>query len=101
MSIDTKLAKAAQERAASLAEKKSQGGSTGGFEGIDQKFYQDLALSTASGNPDADSMVKGLKDRPDTKSQILGKFAKIGTGYATSEDGTPYWCLILANPARR
>jgi uncharacterized protein YkwD len=101
LTTDSKLAKVAQERAAGLAEKKSLGGSTGGFEGIDQKLYQDLALSTAGGNPDAESMVKALKDRPDTKSQILGKFARIGAGYATAEDGTPYWCLILANPARR
>ena len=101
LTVDTRLAKAAQEKAASLAKNKSQGGEGTNFDGIDQKLYQDLAMSTANGNPDVESMVKAILEKSDLKSQILGKFARIGTGYATAEDGTPYWCLILGNPARR
>ena len=101
LAVDTRLAKAAQDQAVSLAKKKSQGGETTTFAGIDQKFYQELAMSTANGHPDADTMLKALLTNPDTKSQVLGKFAKIGTGYATDEDGVPYWCLVLAIPTRK
>ena len=59
-----------------------------------------LPVSTAGGHPDAESMVKALKDNPNLESQILGKYTRIGTGYATAENGTPYWSLILANPVR-
>ncbi len=101
LTVDPKLAKAAREQAASLAKSSSQGGGTAGMEGIDQRLYQELAVSTAGGHPDAESMVKALKDDPNLKSQILGKYARIGTGCATAENGVPYWSLILANPMRR
>ena len=100
LAVDTRLAKAAQEQAAKLAGKKSQGGESASFAGIDQKFFQELAMSTANGHPDADAMVKALLASPDVKAQLLGKFSKVGTGYATDEDGIPYWCLVLAIPAR-
>jgi uncharacterized protein YkwD len=96
--VDEKLAKAAQERAATLAKNK---GGTATFEGIDQKPYSELAMSVANGHPDAQAMAKVLLDNPDLKDQVLGKFTRIGTGYATAEDGIPYWCLILATPARK
>ena len=98
--VDEKLNKAAQEQAESLAKKKSQGGGTATFDGIDQNLYVDLAVSTASGHPDAEAMAKVLMAKPDLKAQVLGKYSRIGTGYALSEDGSPYWCLILANPNR-
>ena len=98
--IDEKLAKAAQEKAVGLAKAKSQGGATANFDGIDQKLYSELAMSTANSHPDADTMTKVLLAKADLKAQVLGKFSRIGTGYAVSEDGVPYWCLILANPAR-
>jgi uncharacterized protein YkwD len=101
LTIDDKLAKAAQEQAASLARKRSQGGGTASFDGIDQKPYSELAMTTANGHPDAETMVKVILGNPDLKTQVLGKFSRIGTGYATAEDGIPYWCLILANPARK
>jgi uncharacterized protein YkwD len=96
---DEKLAKAAQEKAAALAKAKSQGGGTATFDGIDQKFYSELAMSTANGHPDAGAMAKVLLDNPDLKKQVLGKFSRIGIGYAKSDDGVPYWCVILGIPA--
>jgi uncharacterized protein YkwD len=101
LTVDNRLAKGAQDQATSLAKKKSQGGETTGFDGIDQKFYKELAMSTANGHPNADAMVKALMANPQAKSQVLGKFTKIGTGFAADEDGIPYWCLVLAIPARR
>ena len=101
LTIDDKLAKAAQEQAVKLAKSKSQGGGTASFDGIDQKPYSDLAMTTANGHPDAPTMVKVILENPDMKAQLLGKFSRIGAGYATAENGIPYWCLILANPVRR
>ncbi len=99
MTLDDKLAKAAQEKAVALAKAKSQGGGTATFDGIDQKLYGELAMSTANGHPDAPAMVKVILDNADLKAQVLGKYSRIGAGYATSEDGIPYWCLILGTPA--
>jgi uncharacterized protein YkwD len=101
LTLDPKLTKAAQEQAVKLSQQKSSGGGTATMDGIDQRLYKDLAVSTAGGHPDAEAMVKALKDNPGLNSQVLGKYSRIGTGYATAENGTPYWCLILANPARR
>jgi uncharacterized protein YkwD len=100
LTIDPKLVKAAREQATKMARNKSQGGGTATMEGIDQSLYTELAVSTAGGHTDAESMVTALMDNAGLKSQILGKFARIGTGYAAAENGTPYWSLILANPAR-
>jgi uncharacterized protein YkwD len=101
LTVDNRLAKAAQDQATSLAKKKSQGGETTGFDGIDQRLYKELAMSTANAHPDVDTMVKALMANPQAKSQILGKFTKIGTGTATDDNGIPYWCLVLATPVRR
>jgi uncharacterized protein YkwD len=101
LTADARLNKHAQELAEKLAKAKSQGGGTASLDGIDSKLFPDIALSTASGHPDAESMIKSLMEKPDMKAQLLGKYARIGTGYALSDDGVPYWCLILANPSRR
>jgi uncharacterized protein YkwD len=95
MTKDERLTKAAQEQAEKLAKANNKERSAASFEGIDRKLFPDLAISAASGHPDAESMTKTLMETPRLKDQILGKFTRIGAGYATSEDGTPYWCLIL------
>jgi uncharacterized protein YkwD len=101
MTVDSRLAKAAQEQAEKLAKSKSQGGATANLDAVDSKLYPDIAMSTASGHVDAESMMKGLMEKQNLKDQVLGKYARIGTGYAVSEEGVPYWCLILANPSNR
>jgi len=95
--VDEELTKAAQDQAASLAKLKSQGGGNATFDGIDQTLFKDLAMSTANGHPDAEAMTRVLLAKTDLKAQVLGKYSRIGTGYGLSEDGTPYWCLILGN----
>ncbi len=100
LQVDEKLGKSSQVQAAVLAKAKGQG-VTPSFDGVDQKAYTDLAMTTASGHPDATAMVKVILESQGLKDQVLGKYARIGTGYATAEDGVPYWCLILANPARK
>jgi uncharacterized protein YkwD len=101
MTVDPKLSKAAQEKADKLAKVESRGGGTASSDGLDPKDFPETAVSTASGHPDADSMMKALLESPQLKEQILGKYTKIGAGYAVSKDGTPYWSLILANPPPR
>lgn len=101
MTIDTKLARAAQDQADKLASGKVKSGGEEVLKAAEVKSFRDLAVSTSSGNPDAETMIQMLMANSDQKAQILGKYARIGTGYATSEDGTPHWCIILANPGRR
>jgi uncharacterized protein YkwD len=95
---DPPLSKAAQDQAVTMAKNKSEGTAEGRFDDIDPKIYHDIAMSTASGQPNAQSVVKALLARDELKKQILGKYSKVGTGYATAEDGVPYWCLILTTP---
>jgi len=98
---DPKLAKAAEDRAAALARNKGQGGATSGFEGIDQGLYREIAMSTAVGAPTPEALAKRLIDNPDLNAQVLGQYALIGVGYKRADDDIPYWCILLANPARR
>jgi uncharacterized protein YkwD len=101
MTIDPKLAKAAQDQAERLASGKVKSGGEDVLKAVEVKSFRDLAVSTSSGNPDAETMIKMLMANSEQKTQILGKYARIGTGYATSDDGTPHWCIILANPGRK
>ena len=72
-----KLAKAAQEQAVALAKKEEhRGARPPTFDGIDQNKYAELAVSTASGHPDAEAMAKVLLAKDDLKSQILGKYSQ-------------------------
>lgn len=101
LSEDPKLTRAARSVAGDLASKKGQGVPPSRIEGIDESRYEEIASFFATGNPDAESVVKMFVESPDYKARILGKYAKAGIGYATAEDGTPHWCLIFANPARK
>jgi uncharacterized protein YkwD len=40
-------------------------------------------------------------EAPAHKATILGDFSFIGAGYATGKNGTPYWYVLFAQPARR
>ena len=99
--VDPKLADAAKVQAVALAKRKGAGGTPNQFEGVDERRYKSIAMSTMTGQPDPEAVVKTLLDSPAHKPHVLGKFTKVGVGYATDEDGTPHWCLILATPAGR
>ncbi len=101
LAVDTRLAKAAGDQAVALARKKGEGGTPTSFSEIDARKYQELAMTTAVGQPTSEAVIKTLLDSPDHKAKLLGKFTKLGVGYATGEDGTPFWCIILGLPARR
>ena len=93
IAIDPKLAEKAQAIASSRARDKDAPAPN--FEGIDTKAYKSLAMSNASGQTTVDAVAKTLLESPDHKKNLLGDPTRIGVGYATAEDGSPSWCLIL------
>ena len=99
--VDIKLSTAAQAQAVALAKRKGMGGTPKQFEGLDEKRYRSMAMSTISGQPDAEAVVKTLLDSPEHKTHLMGKFTKVGAGYAADENGTPHWSLIIATPSSR
>ncbi len=101
MAIDPNLARSAREQAGILAKSKGQGGTPLSFDGVDEKKFRELAMTTAVGQPDAEAVVKTFLDSPGHREKLLGKFSRVGIGYATAEDGVPSWCVILASPVNR
>ena len=95
-----KLAAAAQAQAAELAKSKGKDGTPTEFTGLDTSRYQELAMSTAVGSPTAEDVLKMFLDNPAYQERLLGPSTQVGVGYATDDDGTPYWCLILGKPTR-
>jgi uncharacterized protein YkwD len=99
--VDPQLEAAARRQAQQLAKRGSLGSEKGedGRAALDRlsrtNRYRMLGESAASGVPTAREFVKSLMDSPGHKKNVLGKFNLIGVGYATAEDGTPYWTLIF------
>ncbi|CAN5911180.1 hypothetical protein BH23PLA1_BH23PLA1_18540 [soil metagenome] len=63
--------------------------------GMDFPFRR-VALSTASGQPRPGAVLNMLLNDPDQRRNVLGKFNRIGIGYASAENGTPYWVILFA-----
>ena len=101
LAADPRLTRAAETMAADLARNKGKLTSPSAFEQIEGRLYKELAMTTSGGQPDANVLVKSLMDNPDYKAQLLGKYSRIGVGYATAEDGIPHWCVILGLPSSR
>ena len=98
---DPKLIKAAREVAAESAKSQGKGGTPTSFNNLDTNQYAELAMSTAVGAPTAEAVLKMFLDNVAYKERLLGPSTRVGVGYATDGNGTPYWCLILAKPTRR
>ena len=99
---DSRLIRAACDRSAQFAKSgTSTPRASAEIDGVDRKLYPQVAVSSARGQADADAMIQALTDDPKLKEQILGKYVRIGAGYAVDAEGVPFWCVILANPARR
>ena len=101
LTIDTKLATAAQAQAGESAATKGKGGTPTSFNKLDANQYVELAMSTAVGLPTAEAVLKMFLANPSYKERLLGSATKVGVGYATDTEGIPYWCLILGKPRRR
>jgi uncharacterized protein YkwD len=63
--------------------------------------YRRAGENIAYGQPDVEGVMKVWMNSPPHKKNILGGFSQIGVGYATAEDGTPYWCVTFGFPLRR
>ena len=58
------------------------------------KYYYELI---ANGYTSADKVVKAWMNNAKTKPAIIGKvYEDIGVGYYVAEDGTEFWCVIIA-----
>ena len=60
--------------------------------------FRTLAELAASGPPGAKDAVKALQEGQEKANTFLGKFTKVGVGYANTADGTPFWCVLLGKP---
>ena len=98
LSKDRRLAKAAQAVALDLAKNKGKMTTPSAFDEIAGKAFRDLAMSTSGGQPDAETLVESLMANPDTKAKLLGKYSRIGIGYANGPHGYPHWSIILGQP---
>ena len=58
---------------------------------------RELRLQFSAGNPTPEEAIKALLGE-DTDD--LPTYREIGVGYAIAKSGAPYWCLILAKPAK-
>lgn len=101
LTVDPKLATAAQIQAAESAKTSGKDGTPTSFTGLDTSQYAELAMSTATGPPTAEAVLKMFLDNPSYKDRLFGQVTKIGVGYATDPHGIPSWCLILGKPIRR
>ena len=102
-----RLQAAAQAHARDMAEheKMNHKGSDGStpFRRMERQGYRyrRAGENIAYGQRDAEGVMKVWMNSPPHKKNILGGFSQIGVGYATAEDGTPYWCVTFGFPLRR
>ena len=58
--------------------------------------YKNVGENIAAGQKDIDSVVNSWMRSLGHRKNILAKsLTHIGCGYATSKDGTPYWCVCF------
>jgi uncharacterized protein YkwD len=62
--------------------------------------FQAVATEVAAATDTPEVTVKAWAGREKTLKNILGDFRDIGVGVATNKKGVPYWCLLLAKPAK-
>lgn len=60
--------------------------------------YERIGLTAASGQADAQQVVRRWLEDGATKKQLLGDFADVGVGMAKNDEGVPWWFLIVATP---
>jgi uncharacterized protein YkwD len=103
---EPRLQAAAQAEAGLLAEqrtlKPNRHGLPSLFQRIESAGYksQRMAVNLASGQPAPEDLARSWSRDRGQKQNVLGDFSQVGIGYATAADGTPYWCVVFARPAR-
>ncbi len=101
LAIDPALTKNAQDQADKLASKTPDQQIALSFDGVDQRRYRELGMASAVGQALPDEVLKTLTASTDHRTQLMGKFTRIGIGYATAADGVPTWIILLGLPAGR
>lgn len=62
--------------------------------------FNNVAENIAAGQKDIDSVMSSWMRSLGHRRNILAKsLTHIGCGYATSKDGTPYWCVCFGTPS--
>ena len=104
LKANPKLVEAARRQARSMAERHrltARGGrGPSPFEQLDATGYRyrRVDLAFASGVPTAADVARTWLKSPAQRKTILGDVADVGLGVSADDEGTPYWCLILAEP---
>jgi uncharacterized protein YkwD len=100
--LDTAATKIAERlaRAATLDQEKSRG-PTFAQSLLDSGYrYRSVAQLLASGLATPAELVSHLTEGAANRAACLGPFEHVGIGVATTSEGVPYWCVILARPFR-
>jgi uncharacterized protein YkwD len=103
LKMNAKLARVAEDAAARLAkDNKDEAGARVDLgkatKGVDRSGYryERLSVSAASGQADAEAVARTWLKDEGTRKNVLGDFNEVGVGMATTDEGVPWWCLILA-----
>jgi uncharacterized protein YkwD len=107
LTLDPKLAEIAQRHAhdnaadAKLSPRDSDGLTP--FDRIQKQRlrYRTLGQSDAAGQATGAEVVESWLKSAQHKQNVIGNFSRIGVGYATAKDGTPYWSVIFGRPMPR
>jgi uncharacterized protein YkwD len=103
LKVSAKLGKVAEDVAARLAKDAKDdedahvglGKATKEVERSGYRFER-LSVSAASGQADAEAVARTWLRDEGTRKNVLGDFNEIGVGMGTTDEGVPWWCLILA-----
>ena len=103
LEVAPRLADAALAEARDLARRDTLRRPDGGSVAFDRLRrdghpFREVQQHTAAGYPTAEKFVASLLDSPEDADALLGDHRLLGVGYATAEDGTPYWVLLIAKP---
>lgn len=61
--------------------------------------FRQAAENVAYGQPTVEAVMDAWWGSPPHRANVLGNFSQIGTGSATAEDGSTYWCVTFGKPA--
>jgi len=63
--------------------------------------FEALTYTAQTGQLDPERLLRSLTERQENAERhVLGPFDHVGVGYRTTENGTPYWSLILLRKLR-
>lgn len=64
--------------------------------------FKTVGENIASGQENVESVMKSWMNSWGHRKNIMSKsYTNIGCGYATSKNGTPYWCVCFGTPSNK